>query len=67
MAHRDRAPLDAAALDQAWERLAEALDAAGGPEKERLLLAKLALLMAREIGDLARIDALIATAARDLD
>jgi hypothetical protein len=63
----ERAPLDEAALDAVWERLAEAVTSVGAPEKEALLLAKLALLMAREIGDPARIEALIAEARMDLE
>ena len=52
-------------LDAMWERLAEAVTAAG-PAKETLLLAKLALLLGREVGNLARVEALIALALRDL-
>jgi hypothetical protein len=60
-------PAEAAALlDLAWERLAEAVTTAG-EGRERLFLAKLALLMAREIADPARLDALVAEALRDLD
>jgi hypothetical protein len=56
----------AARLDAAWERLAEAVTAAG-EGRERLFLAKLALLMAREIADPPRLEALVAEALRDLD
>ena len=52
-------------LDAMWERLAEAVTAAG-PAQETLLLAKLALLLGREVGNLARVEALIALALRDL-
>ena len=52
-------------LDAMWERLAEAVTAAG-PARENLLLAKLALLLGREVGDLARVEALIALAIKDL-
>ena len=52
-------------LDAMWERLAEAVTAAG-PGRDKLFLAKLALLLGREVGDLARVEELIATAARDL-
>lgn len=54
------------ALERLWERLAEAI-AAAGPEREALFLAKLALLLGRELGDADRAEALIATALRDLD
>ena len=57
---------DAETLETLWEGLAEAITAAG-PEREALFLAKLALLLGREIGDTRRIEALIATALRDLD
>jgi hypothetical protein len=57
---------EAESLESLWERLAEAITAAG-PEREALFLAKLALLLGREIGDPSRIEALIATALRDLD
>lgn len=52
-------------LDAMWERLAEAVTAAGDG-REALFLAKLALLLGREVGDLARVEALIVTAMRDL-
>lgn len=54
------------ALEALWERLAEAVTAAG-KERERLFLAKLALLLARELDDPARVEALIATALADLE
>lgn len=54
------------ALEALWERLAEAITAAG-PEREALFLAKLALLLGRELGDLPRAEALIAAALRDLE
>ncbi|MDI3308374.1 MAG: hypothetical protein QJR07_14880 [Acetobacteraceae bacterium] len=53
-------------LERLWESLAEAITAAG-PERESLFLAKLALLLGREVGDLPRIESLIATALRDLE
>ena len=53
------------ALEAVWERLAEAIEQAG-PDRDRLMLGKLALLLAVELGDAARIDALIATALEDL-
>lgn len=53
-------------LETVYERLAEAIDATG-PEKETLLLAKLALLLAEALGDPDRVVGLIEDAARDLD
>ena len=52
-------------LEALWERLAEAIDEAG-PERERLMLAKLALLLAEELGDPARVNELITDALEDL-
>ena len=49
------------------EALAQAAAAAGGAERERLFLAKLALLLARELDDPARLAALVETALRDLE
>lgn len=51
-------------LEALWEKLAQAIDAAG-PEQEVLFLAKLALLLGRELQD-ARVDELIAQALADL-
>lgn len=53
------------ALEETWERLAVAIDAAG-PQAERFL-AKLALLLAEEVGDAERIRALIGAALEDLE
>ncbi|MGG7568485.1 hypothetical protein ACQ5SO_20210 [Rhodovulum sp. DZ06] len=53
------------ALETVYETLAETLDAVP-PEKRELLLAKLALLLAREVGEAKRVQALIAGAAADL-
>lgn len=53
--------MEIADLETFWERLAEA-----GPERETLLLAKLALLFGNTLGDRARAEDLIATALRDL-
>ena len=58
--------MDDATLEALWERLAEAVTAAG-PGKDALFLAKLALLLGREVGSLPRVEALIAAALRDLD
>jgi hypothetical protein len=53
-------------VERLWEQLAEAI-AAAGPEREALFLAKLALLLGREIGDAERVAAAIGVALRDLD
>jgi len=53
-------------LEQVYEALAQGIDAAGEGKAE-LFLAKLALLMAREIGDAERVKALIDSAGRNLD
>jgi hypothetical protein len=52
-------------LETLWELLAKAIDAAG-PERDRLMLAKLALLFADELGDPQRAAALITIASEDL-
>ena len=57
---------EAEPLERLWEGLAEAI-AAAGPEREALFLAKLALLLGRELGNPDRAEALIAAALRDLD
>lgn len=53
-------------LEAAYELIAQALDAVG-PARERLFLAKLALALAHETGDLARVEAAIATARQRLE
>jgi hypothetical protein len=53
-------------LEQVYERIAEALDDIGA-ERERLFLAKLALTLSHQLGDLDRIEAAIEIAKRDLD
>lgn len=53
------------AIEALWRRLAEAIDQAG-PERDRLMLAKLALLLAQEVGDQAVFERLIDAASRDL-
>lgn len=53
------------AIEALWRRLAEAIDQAG-PEHDRLMLAKLALLLAQEVGDQAVVERLIDAASRDL-
>ncbi len=52
-------------LESYWASLATAVDAAG-PDREKLFLAKLALLLGHEIGDPARLAALVAAALADL-
>ncbi|MBV8911493.1 MAG: hypothetical protein JOZ05_00480 [Acetobacteraceae bacterium] len=52
-------------METLWERLAEAIEQAG-PERDRLMLAKLALLFADALGDAARAAALIQSAMEDL-
>jgi hypothetical protein len=58
-------PLPVDDLEALWERLADAIDAVG-PERDRVFLAKLAIVLAQEIGDARRIDALISVARADL-
>jgi hypothetical protein len=53
-------------LEAYWEALADAIDQAG-PEKAELFLAKLALVLGRESGDLARCRVLIKDALEDLE
>ncbi len=61
-------PVDGEALAQLWDDLAQAIAAAGpDPARERLYLAKLVLLLARETGDADRVRTLAALALRDLD
>ena len=52
-------------LDAVWEELALAVDRAG-PARDRLMLAKLALLFAEALGDAPRATALIRSATEDL-
>ncbi|MBV9747901.1 MAG: hypothetical protein JO157_03710 [Acetobacteraceae bacterium] len=52
-------------LEMLWERLAEAVELAG-PERDRVMLAKLALLFAEALGDPVRAAALIQSATEDL-
>lgn len=53
-------------VEAVYDALAQTLDAAG-PQKSELFLAKLALLLAHEVGDVARVRTLIAQAAANLD
>jgi hypothetical protein len=57
--------MDIATLEAVYDELAQAIDAAG-PEKTSLFLVKLALLQARDSGDLARLRSLMAEALQDL-
>ena len=52
-------------LEATYDRLAEAIDAAGEAGSEKMLV-KLALLLAQDLGDADRVSALIAEAGRDL-
>ncbi len=58
-------PMDLEALETWWEELAAGMDQAG-PEHEALFLAKLALLLGREVGDAETCRRLLATALEDL-
>jgi len=53
--------LEFAELEQVYDLLAEAIDEAG-PEQEALFLAKLAMLLARQIPDVERIREAVAAA-----
>ncbi|MEX2524365.1 MAG: DUF2783 domain-containing protein [Gammaproteobacteria bacterium] len=53
------------ALERIYDQLAEVVDKAG-PEKEALLLSKLCLLLAQQLGDEETIRECIDIAARDL-
>lgn len=57
--------LNIAGLEQVYDALANAIDAAG-PEKTALFLVKLALLQANAIGDLQQVQAHIEAALKDL-
>lgn len=56
--------LSTADLEQVYDRLAEAIDQAD--THSELMLVKLALLLARELGQRDRVEALISDALRDL-
>lgn len=58
-------PMTTEGLENFWEMLAEGIDRAGEAKAE-LFLAKLALLLGREVGDAARCRAAIETALEDL-
>ncbi|WP_426955529.1 hypothetical protein [Muricoccus radiodurans] len=53
-------------LETAWEILAEGIEAAGA-DRERLFLAKLALLLARALDDPDALRAMVRDALRDLE
>jgi len=53
-------------VEALWNELAVAITAAG-PSRDRLLLAKLVLLLARRIGDRAAVSVDIGEAMRDLE
>ncbi|HEX7062695.1 MAG TPA: DUF2783 domain-containing protein [Woeseiaceae bacterium] len=53
-------------LEEFYDRLAAAMDAAGA-EKESLLLAKLCMTLAHHVGDRATVLRAIGIAAADLD
>lgn len=55
--------LEFAELEQVYDLLAEAIDEAG-PEQEAVFLAKLALLLARQVPDVDCIREAVATALR---
>lgn len=55
-----------ASMEDVYAALAEAIDAAG-KEKETLFLAKVALLLACEVGDPDRVLSLVESAKRNLE
>ena len=57
--------LDIAGLETVYDQLATAIDAVGA-EKSELLLVKLALLAANQLGDVRQFGEMIAAAQRDL-
>lgn len=57
--------LDIAGLETVYDQLATAIDAVGA-EKSELLLVKLALLAANELGNAGRFAEMLAAAQRDL-
>ncbi|MEP7281354.1 MAG: DUF2783 domain-containing protein [Rubrivivax sp.] len=58
-------PLTLPELEATYDRLADAIDAAGPGDAERML-AKLVLLLAESLGDADCVAALMAEAGRDL-
>lgn len=57
--------LDIAGLETVYDQLATAIDAVGS-EKSELLLVKLALLAANQLGDAGQFAEMLAAAQRDL-
>lgn len=57
--------LDIAGLETVYDQLATAIDAVGA-EKSELLLVKLALLAANQLGDAGQFAEMLAVAQRDL-
>ncbi|HEX6978820.1 MAG TPA: DUF2783 domain-containing protein [Alphaproteobacteria bacterium] len=53
-------------LESVWEQLAVAIDRAG-PTRDRLFLAKLAVLLANALGDRTAVERLIDAALADLE
>lgn len=60
-----RQTLDIAGLETVYDQLATAIDAVGA-EKSELLLVKLALLAANQLGDAGQFAEMLAAAQRDL-
>lgn len=60
-----RQTLDIAGLETVYDQLASAIDAVGA-EKSELLLVKLALLAANQLGDAGQFAEMLAAAQRDL-
>lgn len=59
-------PLPFADLERIYERLAAAVDTAG-PERETVMLTKLALSLAHRLGDLSVVETCIDMALQDLE
>ena len=57
--------LDRSGVEEVYDAIADAIDAAG-PRHAQLFLAKLALLLAHACGDAAAVKEAISTAGRDL-
>ena len=58
-------PLPFPDLERVYERIASAIDTAG-PERESVMLTKLALSLAPRLGDLAAVESCIDMALQDL-
>ena len=61
----DKDKLDFVELEQVYERLADALDEVG-QDKADIFLAKIVMLLARDVGDLGKVTEAIASAKADL-